>query len=227
MGRKFQALLAKIRVSPGVTGLVQPIDIPSQYEFWTDMLRHAGTAGNAVLALLGSHFETDMQRNMNKLILWTSKNIHNASNLYNTRPNPRTNSTPPAQPPAKIPKQRGQDTPSGSNYVSRGERCHACQSLDHKTDQCVDTAALASLKLRQDYNKVKAKAIADGLPIPQRPIGAEIPDRGPPADTRGRGNGNGNGSYGNGGGRGYNGRGGRGRGGYQGRGYQGDRKSVV
>ena len=69
MGRHFQSLLAKVRTNPSMTGLVIAVGPVEEYEYWIDMLARSGAAGHAVIALLGTQFQTVMNKGIEALIL--------------------------------------------------------------------------------------------------------------------------------------------------------------
>ena len=86
MGRRFFALLAKIKSSPSPIGKICPIDVGTVYELWIALLARSGPVGLSVSALLGSQFQTNMNCSMETLVLWTSQSIVHVNALHKPIP---------------------------------------------------------------------------------------------------------------------------------------------
>ena len=162
IGRTFFALLAKVATNPSCTGLIEPIPITMQYEYWLDMLKRSGPCGHSVVALLGTQFQTVMNHQMDTLVSWTSSNFHNAAAMHADVPvytppdkkqkvqqhqsnrdhrDHRDNRDQRVLAPAAQTQAAG---PSQDNSQPVNGVCHACHKPGHFAPTCPDIAAKAA-----------------------------------------------------------------------------------
>ena len=159
MGRRFFALLAKIKSNPGPIGIVCPIDVGTVYELWIALLERSGPAGLSVLALLGTQFQTNRRCSMETLVLWTSQNIVHAVALHKPPALPAALPLAPSIPrlPPSVkqsktlayqqPMRQRDDgnEPMQSQRRKRGDemRCNACRQYGHHINECPNEEAKA------------------------------------------------------------------------------------